>query len=166
MVLTQKQIRRRHYLKNKDKILLNDKLRRKTAGRIKTRIISHWKLGGIIHNEGLYHLYDNIYIPTNNCNNCNIEFNSNGYNSRKCCDHNHSIVNSHNFRAILCHYCNVNGNETNTTGTPNIYRHGQRTAWKYARCKNKKTHSKYFKSYYSAIVYKWLYELGYSVETV
>ena len=67
---------------------------------IRSRIKKNWKFNGIIHNQGLDYLYDNIYLPATHCEKCNIDFGSDGYRSRKCCDHNHAILDSHNFSSV------------------------------------------------------------------
>ena len=120
--------------------------------------IKNWKSRGIIHNQGLKYLYDNIYLPTTHCNKCNIEFFSDGYRTKKCADHNHSIIGEHNFRAVICHSCNLNDRMDNTSGVPNISYYKSSKLWRYNKIYNKIAHIKYFKSYYEAVIYKWLYE--------
>ena len=121
---------------------------------IKSRIVSKWKINGIIHNEGLSHLYDSIYLPATKCEKCNVEFGTKGDGSGtfKTCDHNHSIIDSHNFRNILCSACNVNDKSNNTSGTPNIYKHGD--GWLYQKWIKGVRHQKYFKTKEEAIEYK------------
>ena len=69
------------------------------------------------------------------------------------------------FRNILCHKCNVNDNCRNKTGYPNISYHKGHNLWVYNRKLKKLKHRKSFKTKYEAIIYKWLYEAGYTVET-
>ena len=68
------------------------------------------------------------------------------------------------FRNILCNNCNVNDNCKNTSGTPNIFHCIKKNLWRYKRIVNGKSYEKYFKSYYEAIIYKWLFEAGHTIE--
>ena len=131
---------------------------RKTPVGIKNGIKSKWKFVGIIHNQGLDYLYDNIYLPATHCQKCNIELFSDGYSSRKCCDHDHSIVGEHNFRAVLCNTCNVNDRMDNTSGVPNVSYNNSRKRWVYEKITNGVKHFKRFKTKEEAVEYKKIYE--------
>ena len=135
---------------------------KKTPRYKKLTIIANWKQRGINHNNGLQYLYDVIYLPATNCSKCNIVFGTGS--NKKHCDHDHNIIGTHNFRAVLCMACNINDNSRNTSGTPNINYHKTEKKWRYSKVYNKLYHEKHFKCYYQAVIYKWLYEAGYSVE--
>ena len=72
-------------------------------------------------------------------------------------DHEHINNVIDNFRAILCHKCNVNSCENNTSGYPNINK--TVTGWIYRVTYKKVRHSKTFKTKEEAIAYKTHYEL-------
>ena len=120
---------------------------------IRSRIKANWKRCGIIHNQGLDYLYDNIYLPATHCEKCNIDFGLYGDGSGrfKSCDHNHAILDSHNFRAVLCHACNVNDNSRNKSGVPNVMK--DKNGYRYRKCIKGVTHFKYFKTKQQAIDY-------------
>ena len=139
-------------------MVFNRKEYMKTPSGIKSRIKSGWKKIGIIHNQGLDYLYDNIYLPATHCQKCNMEFFSDGHRSKKCCDHDHSIVGEHNFRAVICNTCNVNDNTSNTSGIPNISYYKRDNLWIYARTTNGVLHRKSFKTKEEAVAYKKIYE--------
>ena len=128
----------------------------KTPAGIRSRTTSQWKFKGIIHNQGLDYLYDNIYLPATHCEKCKINFGSDGIRSRKNCDHNHAILDSHNFRAVICHACNVNDNVSNTSGVPNVCK--QKNGWQYQKKIKGVMHYKWFKTKQQAIDYKTEYE--------
>tara|TARA_R110002126_G_scaffold276781_1_gene422521 strand:+ start:136 stop:567 length:432 start_codon:yes stop_codon:yes gene_type:complete len=142
-------------------MVYNQKEYNKSPARKRSLTISQWKYNGIIHDQGLKYLYDNIYFPATNCKKCNIEFGSDGVRTRKSCDHNHSINNSHNFRAVLCNSCNVNDRVDNTSGFPNIIK--SRKYWIYRKTTKGILHQKYFKSKEDAIQYKIKYEAGFII---
>ena len=67
--------------------------------------IRNWKNYGLICREG--ETYKDIYsfvMNTDNCNLCNVKFNNEVHNERRCMDHDHS---SGFFRHVLCHKCNI-----------------------------------------------------------
>ena len=112
---------------------------------------------------GLNDDYDMVwdrFINSTNCENpqCNVLYGKygDGSGTHKCMDHDHTPGLENNFRNILCCRCNVNLKTTNTSGTPNIFK--DTSGWRYQRAINGKRHSKRFKYYYDAIVYKYLYE--------
>tara|TARA_R110000868_G_scaffold1900_4_gene15006 strand:- start:29 stop:445 length:417 start_codon:yes stop_codon:yes gene_type:complete len=67
----------------------------------KVNKIKRWKLRGVI-NDDFSSLYD-YYLNCKNCEECNVEFYSNG-NNRRCLDHDHETG---LFRNVLCSLCNV-----------------------------------------------------------
>ena len=66
------------------------------------------------------------------------------------------------FRNILCHRCNINDREDNTSGTPNVSYYKSRDTWRYRKTFKKKTHRKYFKKKEDAIAYKIYYESNFN----
>jgi hypothetical protein len=119
--------------------------------------MKRWKKKGL--NDD-YDMVWNRYINSTNCENpkCNVVYGKigDGTGTFKCMDHDHTPGLENNFRNILCSRCNLNLQTTNTSGTPNISKKGY--GWRYRRAINGKTHSKHFKYYYDAIVYKYLFE--------
>jgi len=122
--------------------------------------ISKWKYGGLKDD------YDMVWSRFNNSTNCenpkcNVVYGKkgDGTGTFKCMDHNHTQGLENNFRNILCNRCNINLNGRNTSGIPNIYK--SVNGWEYKRAVNGKNHTKYFKCYYDAVVYKYLYEYYY-----
>ena len=147
----QKAYDKQRYLENKEVIdsrikaynLLNDKSYR----------IRQWKNQGLISTD-----FDSIYtryINSTNCEKCGHDYSY----YRKHMDHCHSTG---AFRNILCSSCNSNDNCSNTSGYANICKNGD--YWAYQRKFKKKLYSKGFKTKYEAIIYKWLFEAGYSIE--
>ena len=130
-----------------------------TPAAIKRRRISRWKDAGINSND--WNATYERFMNTLNCENlqCNVLFTIDRYRTTtsKCLDHDHSIINEYNIRAVLCHRCNVNNNSTNTSGIPNINRN--RNNWRYERIFNGVKHSRTFKTFEEACAYKTEYEL-------
>ena len=123
---------------------------------IKYNRIKRWKKYGLITND-----FDSIYtryINSTNCEKCKHNYSY----WTKCMDHCHTTG---SFRNILCQRCNVNDNCRNKSGYPNISYHKRDRLWKYEIVVKKIIHQTYFKTKNEAIIYKWLYEAGYSVET-
>ena len=137
-------------------MVFDKKAYHKSPACIRSKIKSQWKLRGIIHTQGLDYLYDNIYLPATHCKKCNIEFGSDGIRSKKTCDHNHFMLDSHNFRVVICHACNINDRVTNTSGVPNVHKHIN--GWCYNKRIKGVAHFKYFKTKQEAINYKESYE--------
>ena len=129
-----------------------------TPAGIKRRRISHWKDAGIISND--WGATYEKFMNTLNCENteCNVLLTIDRYRTAtsKCLDHDHSIINEYNIRAVLCHSCNVNNNSTNTSGVPNVYR--KNNGFEYRRTFNGKLHYITFKTFQEACDYKILYE--------
>ena len=148
----QKAMNKAYYFKNIEKI----KAYRKTPASKKTTRIGHWKNRGL-HVDDYDELYKK-YLETTHCEKCGVEFvDGKRTNASKCADHDHYKI-FNNFRAFLCHHCNVtNDNSSNTSGIPNIHKKGDR--WRYSkRVYGKKRHEKTFKTKQEAIDYKKDYE--------
>ena len=119
------------------------------------RTISKWKQQGLLCDspEDYLTIYYH-YLCSTNCEKCNKEFDNTKHNDKHM-DHNHSTG---QYRNILCHYCNVNDNSRNTSGTPNIGWDKSRKKWVYQRKINGKCHMKRFNTKEEAIAYKIEYE--------
>ena len=109
-----KQKKKEYCEKNKDKKKEYDKTRKKqrkeyrqTPNGIKSNRISQWKHKGIITDD--YDELYNHYLKTAYCDACKVEltYDRNPTATTKCCDHDHSITDRHNFRNILCNLCNI-----------------------------------------------------------
>tara|TARA_R110000823_G_scaffold56323_2_gene136889 strand:- start:544 stop:993 length:450 start_codon:yes stop_codon:yes gene_type:complete len=126
----------------------------------KKNTISYWKYLGL---KDDYDMVYNRFINSTNCENpkCNVVYGNygDGTGTHKCMDHDHTPGLETNFRNILCCRCNVNLRNDNTSGIPNICK--SRNGWQYERRINGKKHSKWFKYYYDAVVYKYLFEYYY-----
>ena len=128
--------------------------------------ISRWKTQGL--NDDYEMVWDRFNNSTN-CENpkCNVVYGKygDGEGIHKCMDHDHTPGLENNFRSILCAKCNVVlERNNNTSGTPFIYKDNERDGWYYQKVRLGKKHQKRFKSYYETIIYKWLYEDGYTLE--
>ena len=117
--------------------------------------IDKWKSRGLISND--YESIYSIWKNSTNCEKCNHDYSY----YRKHMDHCH-ITGA--FRNVLCHRCNMNDMVTNKSGYPNISYAKRQKKWKYDRMTKGIIHQKWFKTKYEAIIYKWLYEAGYSIE--
>ena len=88
---------------NKEKKKEYDKKYNQTEAGKKSTRISSWKKRGVISDD-FDKLYE-IYINTNNCQECNVELIEGRYgNNKKCLDHCHITG---QFRNVLCNGCNV-----------------------------------------------------------
>ena len=86
---------------NKEKI----KVCKETPERIKSQKISNWKHGKIISDD-----WDATYdwvMNTKNCQKCNVLLENGTGSKGKCLDHDHSITDGPNTRAVLCMPCNI-----------------------------------------------------------
>jgi len=119
--------------------------------------ILRWKRMGL---KDDFNMVWDRFINSTHCENpkCNVLYGEkgDGNGNWKCMDHDHTPGMENNFRNILCNNCNVNLKLNNTSGTPNICR--QHSGWQYGKSINGKRHTKFFKYYYDAIVYKYIYE--------
>ena len=115
-----------------------------------------WKKRGLITND-----FDSIYSLWKNSTNCEKCGHDYSY-WIKCMDHCHKTG---AFRYILCQKCNGIDKTNNTSGYPNVIFDKSSKWWKYCNISKGIIHHKFFKTKYEAIIYKWLYELGYSIET-
>tara|TARA_R110001592_G_scaffold203499_1_gene453226 strand:+ start:391 stop:900 length:510 start_codon:yes stop_codon:yes gene_type:complete len=110
--------RKEYYIENKDKVLQKkkeyydenkDKIReyQNTEHGWKLRRINSWKHQGIIC-DNWDALYDH-YLKTSFCDLCKVELTYDKVSTAttKCVDHDHSITDRPNFRAILCVSCNL-----------------------------------------------------------
>ena len=87
---------------NKEKAKEYNKEYRKTEVGIKSQRISKWKQRDVISDD--YDKLYEMYMNTNNCEECNIELIEGRYgNNRKCLDHCHKTG---EFRNVLCNGCN------------------------------------------------------------
>ena len=114
--------------------------------------VSMWKFKGLISDD--YESVYNRWLVSERCENCNKPYT---VKNCKCMDHCHDTG---VFRNILCNPCNVNKNESNTSGIPNICWDKNRNHWVYQRTINGKYHSKCSKDL------KWLkqYKIDYEQE--
>ena len=97
--------------------------------------------------DTIYYLYKN----TTNCWNCKVPFSEGNTIYRKCMDHNHKTG---EFRAILCHRCNVNDRCDNTSGMPNIRFNTKYNNWSFRKTIDGKTFHKQSKDKNQVIEYK------------
>ena len=89
---------------NRDKP--ENKAKRQTPEGIKYDKIKGWKSGKIISND-----WDATYdwvMNTKNCQKCNVLLENGTGSKGKCLDHDHSITDGPNARAVLCWSCNIN----------------------------------------------------------
>jgi len=122
--------------------------------------IKNWKKYGIVSND--WNATYEKFMNTLNCENlqCNVLLTTGRYitATTKCLDHDHSIINEYNIRAVLCHSCNVNDRTDNTSGVPNVSMKGN--YWRYQRIINGVAHRRGFKTFEEACAYKTEYELS------
>ena len=96
-----KQGNKEYYDNNKQKVNEYNKEYRKTDKGKKSIRISHWKNWGIIFHDYNW-LYD-LYIARTHCDYCKNDFKND---LDRHLDHDHSINDDNNVRAILCRSCN------------------------------------------------------------
>tara|TARA_S200002703_G_C3595130_1_gene182824 strand:- start:51 stop:428 length:378 start_codon:yes stop_codon:yes gene_type:complete len=120
-----------------------------------TNKLKRWKEMGLISDD--YLTIYNRWKDSTNCEKCGHDYSY----WTKCMDHCHSTG---EFRAILCHNCNMNDNSRNKSGYPNISYDKNSNLWRYQKCVKKIKYQVTFKTKNEAIIYKWLFEAGYSVE--
>ena len=78
---------------------------RKSPYYIKSHRISQWKKRGILFFD--YDLLHDIYTETTTCDYCKCQLDTSPA-TKKCLDHDHSIIDYDNVRGILCNKCNLN----------------------------------------------------------
>jgi len=158
MVSDRKAYMKQWRLENKAKIIQTSK--QYNLDNLKNITIKRWKKQGLNHD---YEMVWNRLNNSTNCENpkCNVVYGkyNDGTGTHKCMDHDHTPGLENNFRNILCFRCNVNLRMDNTTGIPNICK--TPNGWEYRRWSNGKRHTKFFKYYYDAVVYKYLFEYYY-----
>ena len=125
--------------------------------------ISRWKSQGIISDD--YDALYEMFMSTTHCEKCSVLLTTDRRTTRttKCLDHDHSIKDRPNVRAVLCHACNTNDNCKNTSGVPNVSYHKSTDGWAYQKKMNCVPHQKYFKTKEEAICYKYEYESRQSI---
>jgi len=98
---------RLYYLKNKEKITEQKKEYNQTEQGKKTKRISNWKGQGILCFD--WNLLYDLFISTTKCEFCKIELtiDKKPTSTTRCLDHDHSITDKFNVRAVLCNCCNL-----------------------------------------------------------
>jgi len=96
----QKEYMRLWRLKNTENI----KQYRNSKNCKKCKTIYQWRRRGILCFD--FDLLYDIFLSTTRCEFCNVELNTNAK-TRRCLDHDHSINDKFNIRAILCNSCNT-----------------------------------------------------------
>jgi len=137
-----------------EKKIYNAWYRQTPKGKMNNKI-SHWKCNGLVCvSRDDYELVYFTWLHSERCEECNKPYTTKNC---KCMDHCHDTG---VFRNILCNPCNVNKNESNTSGIPNICWDKNRNHWVYQRTINGKYHSKCSKDL------KWLkqYKIDYEQE--
>ena len=127
-----------------------------TPAGVKSKRISQWKRQGIISDD--YDALHDRFMATTHCEKCSVLLTAGLSRTGKCLDHDHSINDRENFRAVLCSACNLNDQCTNTSGVPNVH-YCKANGWKYKKTVNRVIQQKYFKTKEEAICYKYEYEL-------
>ena len=128
----------------------------KTPTGQKNRRIGKWRQQGIISDD--WEATHEYFMSTTHCENCSVLLTYGLNRTGKCLDHDHSIDDRENVRAVLCRVCNVNDRCDNTSGVPNINYMKVRDLWRYEKVVNRVRHQKYFKTKKEAICYKYEYE--------
>ena len=123
----------------------------------KRNSIAYWKYQGIISNDWNA-LYER-YMTTTHCEKCEVLLTAGLSRTGKCLDHDHSITDRENVRAVLCRACNSNDMCTNTSGVPNVSYNKRWAYWRYTKVFNGEHHCKTFKTKKEAIRYKYEFEL-------
>jgi len=125
--------------------------------------IGKWRQRGIISAD--WDATHEYFMSTTHCEKCSVLLTIDKRITRttKCLDHDHTIKDRVNIRAVLCHACNMNDRCDNTSGVPNINYMKVRDLWKYEKKVNGVRHQKYFKTKEDAIRYKYEYESRQSI---
>ncbi len=140
-----------------------DRARFQTPAGQKRNRINNWKQQGIIVDD--YDALYERYMSTTHCEKCSVLLTSGVPMTRttKCIDHDHSIKDRENVRAVLCLACNANDNCKNTSGVPNVSYCKAKDCWEYKKEVNRVPHRKTFKTKKDAIRYKYHYECCQSI---
>ena len=136
---------------------------RQTPAGQKLRRISRWKSQGIRTAD--WNALHERFMSTTHCEKCDVLLTIDRENTRttKCLDHDHSIKDRPNVRAVLCNACNANDQCRNTSGVPNVSYCKRGDLWKYEKVVNRVRHRKSFKTKADAIRYKYHYECCQSI---
>jgi len=118
--------------------------------------IRDWKRQGIKCDD--WDALHERFMNTTHCEGCNVLLTAGRGRTAKCVDHDHSINDRPNVRAILCRACNLNNKCTNTSGVPNVSYHKRSDGWQYKKMVNGEKQYKTFKTKAEAIRYKYQYE--------
>lgn len=124
----------------------------------KSNRVSRWKHRGMVSDD--WEATHELFMSTVHCDLCSVFLTKGNPMTRttKCLDHDHSIYDRENVRAVLCHACNMIDRCDNTSGVPNVCYHTSSKCWKYQKVTNGVLHQKYFKDKADAIRYKYHFE--------
>ena len=100
---SRKDIQKDYRIKNKEKIMEDNKIYRQTPEGKKTHLKYKWKSRGL-DMDTFYYVYP-IYMNATHCEHCNVKFEDNKGGNQKCMDHCHVTG---MFRNVVCRNCNVN----------------------------------------------------------
>jgi len=137
----------------KEEIYAKQRVYLQTPAGKKSQRISNWNRRGIIYSD--YDALYERYMATTHCEKCNVVLTDGLSRTGRCVDHDHSIDDRENVRAILCMACNLNDKSNNTSGVPNVSYNKQSHFWKYGKMVNRVLHQKLFKTKQEAIRYKY-----------
>ena len=79
---------------------------KQTPEGIKSKKISSWKKASKIISDDWDATYE-WFMNTKNCQKCDVLLENGRGSKGKCLDHDHSITDGPNTRAVLCNYCNI-----------------------------------------------------------
>ena len=124
----------------------------------KSERIHGWQRKGIISDD--WDATHEYFMSTTHCEQCSVELTCDPRNTRttKMLDHDHSIKDRVNIRAVLCHACNTLDRCNNTSGVVCVNFHKKSGQWMYQKRVNKQKHTRYFKDKADVIRYKYHFE--------
>ncbi len=127
----------------------------------KSKMVWNWKNWGVKYKYGLKNLWD-LGESTTHCENCGVLFGvwGDGTNSWRCMDHDHKTG---LFRAFLCNKCNYKDRAVSSRNKFGISNLSYRKIRNTYRIRIKYKISKSFKSYYEAVIYRWLLKELYDI---